>query len=331
MQATKLSESTNPKTGEPFGEDFLTQGELDLVDLYGYCTQAADFGCYRAPGDIPPIASTRLHTTDKFAFRYGRAEISAKMPVGDWLWPAMWLLPQNWRYGGWPLSGEIDIVELIGNRDYKCSGNARDINHMGSTLHWGPSPGENMWPLTTGERYNFDQNFGDFFHTYVLEWDPQELKVSVDDVVVMSTPNPAIQDRTPDNCWTGYFDFAFPNGGPVNPWTDELVCDGFMAPFDQSFYLILNVAVGGRWYIPDNCVNAGGDPSRRKPWGNGGGQSQMMWDFYNNQDGWYPSWTSEGDNNALQVDWIRVYQREGGYAPTVVPDGCPTPAGGNCA
>ena len=63
---------------------------------------------------------------------------------------AMWLLPDDWVYGGWPLSGEIDITESIGNRDYVCGGSARGIQHMGSTLHWGQAPEDNRFYLTAG-------------------------------------------------------------------------------------------------------------------------------------------------------------------------------------
>ena len=44
-----------------------------------------------------------MTTVDRFAFKYGKVEIRAKMPAGDWLWPALWLLPQDWRYGGFHL------------------------------------------------------------------------------------------------------------------------------------------------------------------------------------------------------------------------------------
>jgi len=49
-----------------------------------------------------PIASARLRTAETFSFKYGRVEIKAKLPKGDWMWPAIWMLPKNNEYGDWP-------------------------------------------------------------------------------------------------------------------------------------------------------------------------------------------------------------------------------------
>jgi beta-glucanase (GH16 family) len=329
MRALPLAEVTNPATGEPYGEDFLLNGQLDLNALYGECTTPdIEWSCFRDYPNIPPIASSRLHTTDKFSFRYGYVEISAKMPVGDWLWPAMWLLPQDWAYGGWPMSGEIDIVEIIGNRQLVCDGTNVGIQKMGSALHWGAPGSGSQWPLTHGDVWDESNNFGDNFHKYVLEWEPNGLRLLVDDVNVMDVPDPWIPED--NQCWTGFYDFAYPSGGFDNPWTDALTCHSYMAPFDQKFYLILNVAVGGVWFFPDGCVNGDGSAEVQKPWANGGGQSGMAADFYNAKEHWEPTWTSEGDNNAMQIDYIRVYQRDS-YDRTETPNQCAEmPGPDNC-
>jgi len=85
--------------------------------------------------------SARVRTAERFSFKYGRTRIRARMPAGDWLWPAMWLLPENWVYGGWPRSGEIDIVEIVGNEDFRwpADNSPAGYQHMGTTLHWGPN------------------------------------------------------------------------------------------------------------------------------------------------------------------------------------------------
>ena len=62
------------------------------------------------------------------------------MPRGDWIWPAIWMLPKNAEYGNWPSSGEIDIVESRGNAN--C---ANGLNSFGSTLHWGPDWATDAW------------------------------------------------------------------------------------------------------------------------------------------------------------------------------------------
>ena len=83
------------------------------------CTSNAWYGCERnaaASGNyINPIMSARLRTATSFAFTYGRVEVKAQLPKGDWIWPAIWLLPRDQAYGTWPASGEIDIMESWGN------------------------------------------------------------------------------------------------------------------------------------------------------------------------------------------------------------------------
>lgn len=62
---------------------------------------------------INPVMSGRLSTVNSQSMKYGMVEIRAKLPTGDWLWPAIWMLPKNNTYGGWPLSGEIDVCILL--------------------------------------------------------------------------------------------------------------------------------------------------------------------------------------------------------------------------
>ena len=70
---------------------------------------------------INPAMSARISTKNSHHIQYGKVEIVAKLPTGDWLWPALWMLPVDNSYGPWPLSGEIDIMESRGNgEDYKA-------------------------------------------------------------------------------------------------------------------------------------------------------------------------------------------------------------------
>jgi beta-glucanase (GH16 family) len=307
IKPTLLPDNTNPSTGEPYGEEFLTSGVLDLVELYGRCTNAENNGCYRVgtPQNIlPPTMSGRIRTAERFSFRFGRVEIRAKMPAGDWLWPAIWMLPEDWVYGDWPRSGEIDIVEIIGNRDLKlsdCSGLSRGCDHMGSTLHWGPAWDDNKFWLTQGVQTNVRNNYADDFHLYELEWSENGMIWHLDGEEVLRVPDPLI-DENPD--WTGFWDFGAPwNPGNQNPWVDGTN----MAPFDQAFHFLINVAVGGTGgYIPDNVINWGG--VYEKPWENGGGNAFGR--FWDARDDWYWSW--RGEDAAMQVDYVRVYQRAEG-------------------
>lgn len=125
-----------------YGEDTLLYGDAGIwggapADL---CTSNQFNGCERNAGAtgniINPIMSARLRTVDSFAFKYGRVEVTAKLPKGDWIWPAIWFLPKYNEYGPWPASGEIDLVESRGN-DPSCKAGGSDS--FGSTLHMGPN------------------------------------------------------------------------------------------------------------------------------------------------------------------------------------------------
>ena len=130
-----------------------------------------------------------------------------RLPGGQGLWPAFWLLPQDNAYGGWAASGEIDIVEAV-NLD--GSGG----NHIHGTIHYGgTAPGN----LSSGAAYLVPTSAQEDFHTYAVEWDRDAIRWYVDDVMYAAT-----------NSWSSA-------GG------------AFPAPFDQPFYILFNVAVGGNW------------------------------------------------------------------------------------
>src|SRR5512141_666631 len=74
--------------------------------------------------------SARLNTDGKGDWKYGRFEARMLLPYGAGLWPAFWLLPTDWVYGGWPMSGEIDVMEELGDNPAKVYG----------TIHYGSSP-----------------------------------------------------------------------------------------------------------------------------------------------------------------------------------------------
>jgi len=112
--------------------------------------------------------SARLATRNKGDWLTGRFEIRAKLPYGQGIWPAIWMLPTDWEYGGWPNSGEIDIMELIGHEPASVYG----------TLHYGR-------PHTyTGDHYDLagGETFADGYHVFALEWEPGEIRWYVDGV-----------------------------------------------------------------------------------------------------------------------------------------------------
>ena len=116
---------------------------------------------------INPVQSARLTTVNTTSIRYGRVEIRARIPTGDWIWPALWMLPVNNVYGPWPLSGEIDIMEARGNpRSYPAQG----VDFVRGSLNWGPLATLNENFRTFGWWQARRSTFNQGFHTYVLEW-----------------------------------------------------------------------------------------------------------------------------------------------------------------
>lgn len=110
-------------------------------------------------------------------------EIVAKLPTGDWLWPAMWLLPTNLKYGTWPRSGEIDLVETRGNRNYvNHKGEQLGVEHTSSTLHFGPAWDQNGYQTATYSKHTPRyQGYNKGFHKFQMEWKPEYILFSVDD------------------------------------------------------------------------------------------------------------------------------------------------------
>lgn len=111
--------------------------------------------------------SARLVTKGKGDWLYGRIEVRAKLPAGRGLWPAIWMLPTDWKYGGWPASGEIDIMENVGFMPDSVFGSihTKSFNHV---IHTQKTKG-----LFIKDPYSA-------FHTYAVEWDAQQVSFLID-------------------------------------------------------------------------------------------------------------------------------------------------------
>ncbi len=112
--------------------------------------------------------SARLRTMNRGDWRFARVEVRAKLPIGQGLWPAIWMLPTSDVYGGWAASGEIDIMEYLGHEPRTIHG----------TLHYGGS-----WPNNTSSSnsYNLPSGtFNDDFHVFAIEWDHGEMRWYID-------------------------------------------------------------------------------------------------------------------------------------------------------
>lgn len=112
--------------------------------------------------------SARLITKGKGDWLHGRFEIRAKLPTGLGTWPAIWMLPTDWEYGGWPASGEIDIMENVGYDPDTIVGSAhtQSYNHVQGT--------------EKNAKTYVPTSYTDF-HTYALEWEEDAYRVYVDD------------------------------------------------------------------------------------------------------------------------------------------------------
>ncbi|XP_052817726.1 beta-1,3-glucan-binding protein-like [Mya arenaria] len=267
-------------TSDSYGEAYLHSGTMDVAKMWGYCTNADRYGCVRHGRDglLPPVMSGKLKS--KKTVTFGEVCVRARVPQGDWIWPAIWMLPRDSHYGGWPRSGEIDLMESRGNSFARDgAGHDHGRNQIGSTMHWGPDAGQNKFYLTHGDRD--DSTYSTQMHTYCVDWTQDHITVSVDGHQVMTTGG---------NFWQkGGF-----SGG--NIWSSG----SNMAPFDQPFYLILNVAIGGtNGFFPDNWSY-----NTPKPWNNNSPAEGA--DFWNARHNWQPSW--QGDNVAMEIDYIEMNQ-----------------------
>lgn len=140
--------------------------------------------------------SARILSKDKFSFKYGKIEVSAKLPMGAGVWPAIWMLGSNISTTPWPACGEIDIMEQKGSEPNKIYATLHHPGHSGAN---GDGSTVTISNATTA------------FHKYSAEWSPSTIKIAVDDVVF----------------------YTFNNYSNL--------------PFNQNFFIILNVAIGGNF------------------------------------------------------------------------------------
>ncbi|MBU2588630.1 MAG: glycoside hydrolase family 16 protein [Alphaproteobacteria bacterium] len=173
--------------------------------------------------------SGKVRTRGLHAWRYGRIEVRAKVPPGQGPWSAVWMMPDADAYGRWPLSGEIDILEAvnIGAKCKLCDG-GRGENRTISALHFGDLPPRNR--LVDGRTTLPDGALpSDDFHVYAVEWGEGLIRFLVDDRVHLTV--------TADQ-WDSASPLALGNAA---------------APFDQPFYVMANLAVGGRLAEENNA------------------------------------------------------------------------------
>lgn len=159
--------------------------------------------------------SARMNTRDKKAFKYGRIEARMKLPQTKGIWPAFWMLGSNLGQVGWPASGEIDIMEHVGQEPNSIHGTIHGPNYFGNS------------PFT--QTYNLGEIVSAKYHLYAVEWDANNISWWVDGKKYYSVSKSQVQTR--------------------GNWV-----------FDQPFFLLLNLAVGGNW--PGNPDGSSAFPQR---------------------------------------------------------------------
>lgn len=155
--------------------------------------------------------SSRIKTQGKRFFKYGRFDMRAVLPKGQGLWPALWMLGQNFSTVGWPRSGELDMMELVGGTPSSTGRN----NKVHGTLHWwNDTSSSNACTCDQNPGYTLSTGtFADEFHVFSIVWDETNIRWYVDNNL-----------------------FQTINITPAN-----------LNEFHEAFFFIFNVAVGGNW------------------------------------------------------------------------------------
>ena len=238
---------------------FVSDGTLKLVAL------SAEEGAEL------PYTSARIISKNKADFKYGRFEIKAKMPYGQGSFPAFWMMPTDETYGGWPKSGEIDILETVNLKTVNDEGIVE--NNIHGTLHYGKE-----WPDNShsGKSYSMPDgiNPADDFHVYAIEWQEGEIRWYVDNYLYATQRKSEVRYNSKDEAvglaHKGWFAEYF------DQTSGELTTHWDNAPFDQQFFMIINNAVGGNW--AENSNDTGIDSA------------------------------AFADGQTFEIDYIRVYQ-----------------------
>jgi beta-glucanase (GH16 family) len=145
----------------------------------------AVIGRAKPEGDPSPervsrdFTSGRIETRGLASFRFGRIAVRAKLPIGQGLWPAIWMLPEHDNYGPYPLSGEIDLAEAV-NLGVRCMG---CLDRVQGAVHHGPDPARNRMRSGAVALRNVAA-----FHVYALDWTPTKMTWSVDGRPYFSEP-----------------------------------------------------------------------------------------------------------------------------------------------
>ena len=164
--------------------------------------------------------SSRLKTQGKQNFKYGRIDVRARLPEGAGIWPALWMLGKNITDVGWPKSGEIDIMEMVGGNSPQDKHPDGDRTTVG-TMHWNNNGLNGSYsPVNTGGYRKLSTSLSEEFHVFSIQWDVNGIGWYIDDV---------------------RYSFKTINS---------------TQPFREEFFLVMNIAVGGNWPGSPNSSTA---------------------------------------------------------------------------
>jgi beta-glucanase (GH16 family) len=168
----------------------------------------------RPNGEPRQYTSARIKTKSLFSQAYGRFEARIKIPEGEGMWPAFWMLGEDISGVGWPRCGEIDIMENIG----------KEPALVHASLHGAGDPAAKAKTADLTSKFFLPGNprLSADFHLYAVEWEPNELRFYLDQI--------------------NYVTFTRKQWPRNAPW-----------PFDHKFFIILNLAVGGDWPGPPDA------------------------------------------------------------------------------
>ena len=260
-----------------------------------------------------PFRSTKL--VSKMGFGYGKLIIEFKLPKGNFLWPAIWMLPYS--NNPWPKAGEIDLVESMGNSPNL--GYGLDYNSVSSALHFGDT--KSLYGIAYSPFAEYVQeesfnrrNLNDSWHTVLLDRSPDNMVITVDGYETLNCDKmfKSAAKKTMNN--SPYRDDVLINGYkagfrkysemmgediPEYLWANQ----SHDAPFDQKFKLILNLAIGGNFF--GDSMNAGPNDVK-PPWNNIETGSHPAVQFLERIDEWYDCGDEEykvEKNNVCTLSW----------------------------
>ncbi|CAG9790196.1 unnamed protein product [Diatraea saccharalis] len=272
-----------------YDNDTVYFEDLDLNSQSG-CTSRAE-ECYRKASGadiLPPVVSGRV-TSARFAFTYGIVHIRAKLPQGDWLYPELLLEPFLKKYGSTDYaSGVIKIATARGNKELKVGSE----KYGNDVLYGGPVMNTQCRQQLLGKKVHEYGLWGDDFHNYTLTWTPYHISLAIDgEEWAQIKAGNGLHTRFSKTC-TSLLRMKLQKGTP-------------MAPYDDSFYITLGLAVGGITEFPDDSVTGG---ERMKPWRNSGRKGML--NFWQDVSAWEKTWSQPQLLVALIFGINDAYRRQ---------------------